>query len=174
MINSHRLLVRGHRILYLPTTAGPLEKVAEMQTQSIFLLGSLVAGISLLVLFVLVRLVMDYFISRRNYEVALTIQNDEGHSIPNMAFELLDASGNKHITDATGKPITLLSNNQGQIKTANLKGGRYTLRNEAEDLTLKLNVNRIKQPMFMASLKKKHPKWRMTKADEGLLLLGKI
>ena len=174
MINSHRLLVRGHRIPYLPTTAGPLEKVAEMQTQSIFLLGSLVAGISLLVLFVLVRLVMDYFISRRNYEVALTIQNDEGHSIPNMAFELLDARGNKHITDATGKPITLLSNNQGQIKTANLKGGRYTLRNEAEDLTLKLNVNRIKQPMFMASLKKKHPKWRMTKADEGLLLLGKI
>ena len=173
MINSHRLLVRGHRIPYLPTTTGPLEKVAETQTQNMFLLGSFVIGLSLFVLFVLARLVMDYLISRRDYEVALTIQNDAGHSIPNMAFELLNAKGNKQIMDAAGTPITITSDNQGEMRATNLKGGKYTLRNEVEDLTLNLNVKRIKQPMFMANLKKKHPKWEMTKVNEGLLLLGK-
>lgn len=174
MINSHRLLVRGHRIPYLPTTTGPLEKVAETQTQNMFLLGSFVVGISLLVLFILTRLLMDFLISRRNYEVDLTIQNDVGHSIPNMTFELLNARGNNRILNASGKPITLTSNTRGEIKSQNLKGGMYTLQNETEDLILQLKVKRIKQSTFKATLKKKNPKWEIAKVDEGSLLLEKL
>ncbi len=173
MINSHRLLVRGHRIPYLPTTAGPLEKVAETQTQNMFLLGSLVVGITLLVLFVLTRLVLDHLISRRNYEVALTIQNDKGLSIPNVPFELLNARGNKSILDEEGKPITLTSNNHGEMKATNLNGGQYTLRNKAEDLNLQLKVKRMKQSTFKTTFKKKHPRWQMIKADEGGIIARK-
>lgn len=173
MINTHRLLVRGHRIPYLPTTAGPLEKVAEIQTQHMFLLGSLVVGFSLFVLYLLTRLIMDYMISRREYDVTLTIQDDAGHFISNLEFELYNAKGNKPILDASGMPIKLISNPFGEIKTSNLRGGKYTLRNKAEGLTLRLKVKWVKSPLFNASLKDKHPRWELVKAGEGLLLLGK-
>ena len=173
MINSHRLLVRGHRIPYLPTTAGPLEKVAETQTQHMFLLGSLVAGFSLFVLYILTRLIMDYMISRREYDVSLTIQNDTGHFIANLEFDLYNAKGNKPILDTSGIPVTLVSNPFGEMKPTNLKGGKYTLRNKAEGLIVQLKVKRVKSLFFKASLKKKHPRWELIKAGEGSLLLGK-
>lgn len=173
MINSHRLLVRGHRIPYLPTTAGTLEKVADTQTQNMFLLGSLIIGVTLIVFYILIRLMMNYMISHRNYEADFTIQNDAGQPISNMRFELLNAKGTKQILNASGKPVTLTSNHQGEIKIQNLRGGVYTLRNEVEDLNLKLNIKRIKQETFKTDLKKNHPKWEMAKVNEASFLLEK-
>ena len=174
MINSHRLLVRGHRIPYLPTTAGPLENVAKKQQRNMILLGTIVTVISVSILIILIRIVTGYIISRREYNLSILAQNQTGEPLPNLAFELLNARGNKAIRDAEGKAITIHSNHQGEIRAENLKGGSYILRNQEENLLIQVKIKRVNQKMFQSKLKQSYPNWRIVIADNNVILCGNM
>lgn len=174
MINSHRLLVRGHRIPYLPTTAGPLENVAKKQQRNMILLGTIVTVISVSILIILIRIVTGYIIARREYNLSILAQNQTGEPLPNLAFELLNARGNKAIRDAEGKAITIHSNHQGEIRAENLKGGSYILRNQEENLLIQVKIKRVNQKMFQSKLKQSYPNWRIVKADNNVILCGNM
>lgn len=174
MINSHRLLVQGHRVPYLPTTAGPLEKVEVAQQQNMFILGIIVVILATLILYLLIHLIRNYLISKRFYNLSLILIGPDGQALPNQTLKLWNAKGSKPILDEAGQHITVTSDPHGEIKAQNLKGGKYTLRNKENDLVIKLRVKRINHSAFHSKLKKPNIHWKMANTNGYQLILENI
>lgn len=174
MINSHRLLVQGHRVPYLPTTAGPLEKVEVAQQQNMFILGILIVVLATLILYLLIHLIRNYLISKRFYNLSLILIGPDGQALPNQTLKLWNAKGSKPILDESGQHITVTSDPHGEIKAQKLKGGKYTLRNKENDLVIKLRVKRINHSAFHSKLKKPNTHWKMANTNGYQLILENI
>lgn len=151
MINSHRLLVRGHRITYQK----PMKKkiaVADrnIKLQQLALLAAclLLAG---LLGWLIYRRIKAARIAKRNYDLHFYLQRSDGQPLAGVTFQLYSNNGKRPLTQK-GKELSVTTNGQGEIKKEQLRGGRYQLK--AADLTLNVFVKKVADKEFQVKQNK--------------------
>lgn len=171
MINSHRLLVRGHRIPYVPQVSKKFEKVTQAQRTNMLAMGVMVVGIGLFSIWMFYKIIVRYMISKRMYSLSLKLTDDEGHDFSNVRLNLLNVKGDKAIRDESGQPIQLRTDEKGEIHANNLKGGKYLLENKEENLSIVIDVKQVKATYFKSRVRKGNPTWKTNdRWDEHLII----
>ena len=143
MINTHRLLVRGHRIPYLPTTGGsPMEEVVQAQRLRMIIYGVLILVVSGSVIWMFYRILFNYRISKRTYDLMVPLGEEEG------ALTLMNAKGTKPVRGENGEVLSIQPKPSGEIKSKNIPGGKYRLMNKDKGIDILLFIKRVKDEQF--------------------------
>lgn len=154
MINSHRLLVRGHRVPYVPKK---MDKDIKKTDNNSMLRSYLILGLSILLLiaFILIlwRIIRSARISRRQYLIKLEYRL-HGKPIANTSLLLYNASGRTQMKH-DGQSISFATDESGCVEQTPLKGGRYLLRSQDGQAVAKLYVKKVSDQHF--SIKPKKP-----------------
>lgn len=161
MVNSHRLLVRGHRIPYVPEVVKHVEEVVEAQQNQMVLLGVLIAALLLVVLWILYRMTANFLISRKRYPLSLQLLDASDQPLANVPLTVMNQRSTKPVLDTEGNAVVLTTDSSGEIKTGELFGGKYTLVNEDLDMKLAMSVTRVRQKAFNVKSKADNPEWRL-------------
>ncbi|AYQ24084.1 MULTISPECIES: class C sortase [Enterococcus] len=144
MINSHRLLVRGHRIVYVPAMAKELNKADHYQVLRI--IGIVVGGIILIVLLVvaIVKHVKTLAIAKKRYLLEFSILQNQ-KPLTGVTFAVYDRRGKRQIT-RDGKPLEATSDEAGTIQIEAMKGGKYVLKSPSGNL--KIRIKKVTDKRF--------------------------
>ncbi len=165
MVNSHRLLVTGHRVPYVKAAEKKvLETKNKKEYKFIFwLLGSL---LGLILLFLFFYHLLRYLGIRKNsYGLSLKVVDNEGKPLL-VSGELLTKNGKKNLK-RNGQSLILTTNDQGIMAMDDLKGGHYQLK--VGDVSLELKIKKVQDNAFTLSLKKAG-KGILTKEEKDYLL----
>lgn len=157
MINTHRLLVRGHRIPYVPEMKKEIDKSDNKRTweQVLILAGAILAAILLLTLIGL--WLRSVLIHRRRYQLKFQLVDQAGQGIPHAEFGIFTANGKRPIY-RDGQPIVTTTNEEGIFEIPDLLGGKYRLKGTQQStLQLKARVKKIKSPNFTLTPLKDSP-----------------
>ncbi|WP_071858934.1 class C sortase, partial [Enterococcus canis] len=156
MINSHRLLVRGHRIPYVPEMAKELDKADQYQLLRV--IGIIVGSLLLIGLLVwaILRHARMLAIGKKRYLLDFTILAG-GQPLTDVRFEVYDRKGKKHIT-RDQQPLVAVSDNEGRVMIEAMLGGKYVLKSARGDI--KIHIRKVSDKRF--TLKSK--KWQQDKA----------
>ena len=144
MINSHRLLVRGERIPYLPTAGGsPMEEVVQAQQLQMFLYGALILATTLLIVWMFYRIIFNYRISKRMYDVRvpLAISKEE-------ALTLMNPKGTKPILGQNGEVLKIQPEVMEKGEAKPIPGGKYRLMNREKGIDILLFIKHVKDDQF--------------------------
>lgn len=165
MVNSHRLLVTGHRVPYVKAAEKKvLETKNKKEYKFIFwLLGSL---LGLILLFLFFYHLLRYLGIRKNsYGLSLKVVDNEGKPLL-VTGKLLTKNGKKNLK-RNGQSLILTTNDQGIMAMDDLKGGHYQLK--VGDVSLELKIKKVQDNAFTLSLKKAG-KGILTKEEKDYLL----
>lgn len=165
MVNTHRLLVRGHRIPYVPEVVEHVDKVVAAQHNQILLMTSLIVGASLFVLWLFYRIITDYRISQRTYPLSLALTDESGQPAADVSLQVMNVRGVKPISDSNGEPLVLTTDQTGEIKEDSLTGGKYTLVNEDYNMKFGLSITKVKQEQFAVKSKADAAAWQLATAN---------
>ncbi|MGX7351937.1 class C sortase [Enterococcus canis] len=125
MINSHRLLVRGHRVPYTEEVAATVEKGDQWRLLKQWLIIGGMILLLLLLLYLLYRSWMTYLLRKRKIDLVFYLQDPERQPIPGLAYTLGDKKGRPLKRD--GQNYQAISDEAGQVRFENLPGGMYTI-----------------------------------------------
>lgn len=153
MINTHRLLVRGHRIPYVPDTPNKLDQVVKTQRHKMLMLGTLIIIIALIVIGIFYKTLFAYLISRRTYQLSAQLLDQNDQVLSNVEFSLLNHRG-KNILNENQQPRIIKTNEEGVLNIKELLGGKYLLENEELGIVYSMYVKRIKDEYFSVKEKK--------------------
>lgn len=129
MINSHRLLVRGHRIPYVPEMKKEIEKSDnQRQLKQILILAGAVAAVVLLAV-IIWRWIRSVQIRNRRYELKLGLLDEAGQPLSAITLGLFTKNG-KHPITRDGAPLTATSDEAGVVQLPDLRGGKYLVRSQ--------------------------------------------
>ncbi|MGX7136519.1 sortase [Enterococcus silesiacus] len=149
MINSHRLLVRGHRIPYVAKEMDKdIETIGKYQTIKFILLGLLGLLILFILIFVIYRLYKLNKISKKSYDVHLRIVDSRNRPIEGLVLTVINKKGKRSIKTSTGDNLIFKTSNEGRLINYKLSGGKYTLVNKEKNVIIKLKIKRIKDSHF--------------------------
>ena len=149
MINSHRLLVRGHRIPYVAKEMDKdIETIGKYQTIKFMLLGLLGLLILFILIFVIYRLYKLNKISKKSYDVHLRIVDSRNRPIEGLVLTVINKKGKRSIKTSTGDNLIFKTSNEGRLINYKLSGGKYTLINKEKNVIIKLKIKRIKDSHF--------------------------
>lgn len=155
MINSHRLIVTGKRI---PVTDEMKKEANASQKKFKWQQAAIIVGIGLFLLgsiFVSYRLIVQYLLSKKYYEVTFYVSQTK--KLPIVAEEfIIYRKNSKKPLKRNGQIVVLISQNDGKIGIEKLPGGQY-------DLALRKNPKKILGTFGVTSLKEKKMKWLKTK-----------
>lgn len=151
MVNSHRLLVTGHRIPYTPIVKK--EVVKGNRTRHLKQIGILVGTfvIITLSLFVLVRVILLERLKRTRFDLSLLLQNEKGEPVQERV-QLFDRKGKKPLL-RDGQPLVVTTDQQGRIHFTALPGGLYQLFFERQKQKVKVGIKKQKQAPKIYSTK---------------------
>lgn len=166
MVNSHRLLIRGHRIPYVPEVVEHVDEVVEAQQNQMVLLAGLILAVILVVLWILYRIFSNFLISRRTYPLSLQLLDESDQPLANVPLTVMNQRSTKPVLDTEGNAVILTTDSTGEIKPAELTGGRYTLVNEANEIKLAVSITRVRQKAFKVKEKVKKPTWHLVAENE--------
>lgn len=125
MINSHRLLVTGHRVPYTPA----VEKLVEKGNQTRYLKQiSILVGTFLIItgsITMLVRILLLERLKRTSFDLKIKLQNEKGAALQEQV-QLFDRKGKKPLM-RDGQPLIVTPNEQGVVEFSQLPGGLYQL-----------------------------------------------
>lgn len=147
MINSHRLLVRGHRVPYVPATDD--KKLNQGNRDRWLKLIGILGGALLVVLLLLYgfyRWLKSVRIANRRYLLRLTIVDEDHQPIANHSFTLYSRNGRREVY-REGKPLTGISDESGTVEFEAVKGGRYRLKTEGGN-EIKALIKKINDEQF--------------------------
>lgn len=150
MVNSHRLLVRGHRIPYVPEEMD--QEVKAVSNSQMLSLAVLAAAGSLVVL-LLVLFVRNWWrssvIQRRRYQMILQLRDQTAAPITEVCFQLFDR---RKQPVKQGKELVLATTDTTGLLDFGLKaGGKYWLketRKQEAAAFIKVYVHRVGDPYF--------------------------
>ncbi len=151
MVNTHRLLVRGHRIPFDQKSVSKKEKAIANKNKKLFVFYLLLI-ILLITLMIYVSYCQynNYRITKQRYRLKIKLLY-EGVPQVNKTFVLTSQENRANIIEAR-------SNRKGEIRLKNLKGGHYlvTLK-EVEKSPLEINcfIKNYKSTYFTVSISKK-------------------
>lgn len=167
MINTHRLLVRGHRIDINEKELVNEEKKIDKENKKWLLFYLFL--ISLLVFLfcsVAYRQLKNYKIMRRRYNLRFTLLLN-GEIINGLTFKLMDSSKLNNIK-RKGKSIKKRTNKDGEFYLKKLKGNHYWLiekKNGEMPILIKCWVPHIRSKQFKVKLAKNHKPGLSIKLD---------
>ncbi|WP_438715154.1 class C sortase [Enterococcus sp. AZ109] len=125
-INSHRLLVRGHRIPYVESMKKEIEKVDKNKTRNfILLVTGIVLGI-LGLLYTIHQIIRLGMIGRRKYKLSFYLKDMQNQPLKNITVELLGKRG-KNPVILDGEKVVAVSDEEGKVEFPLLYGKVYTL-----------------------------------------------
>mgnify|MGYP001267577073 CR=1 FL=1 len=125
-INSHRLLVRGHRIPYVPAMKKEIEKVDKNKSRNFILLVSGIVLGSLLLLYVIVQIIRLGIIGRRKYLLSFYLKDLQNNPLQHVSVELLGKRGKNPIL-IDGEKVIAVSDEDGKVEFPLLYGKKYTV-----------------------------------------------
>lgn len=147
MINTHRILLRGTRIPYVPETINDLDQVVKFQRNRMLMLGAGVAIIVILIIWIIYRIIFNHLISNRTYYLSAKVLDQDNQPLQNVEFSLLTRKKNP-ILDEDKQPFIIKTNEEGILNIEELIGGKYLLENDELDMKYSLYIKRIKDEYF--------------------------
>ena len=154
MINTHRLLIRGKRIPYVPETTDDLNQVVQSQRNQIIMMSIGVVIFTLIILWTIYRLIYNHLISNRTYILEGEAFNQDHQPLQNVEFSLLNHK-KKPLMDEKGETLVLKTNEKGYFKSDDLTGGKYLMRNETLNINYSIYIKRVKDSYFSFKNKNK-------------------
>lgn len=127
MINSHRLLVRGHRVPYTEEIAKASEAAKEKREWMQWLI---LAGMILLILFLLYllyRSLQIYRLRKKVFDLTFYLRDAHDRPLSGITMELLDRKG-KLPKQRNGRKMQATSDGQGKIIFEKLPGNLYMVK----------------------------------------------
>lgn len=124
MINTHRLLVTGHRIPYSESVKNEEEKGNQERTlrQLLILAGTIIAVVILLLF--IGRLIYQYRLSKKVLDFSFIISDSAGNPVNGGSFIL---KHKKKTLTRNGVPFSVQSDHYGKVKLDQLPGGTYRI-----------------------------------------------
>lgn len=158
MINSHRLLVRGHRIPYTEKIASDAQKAVS--SRRLYQWGILagIVGLSAGVILLLYRVLKSYLLRKKIVDLVFYLQDQQGEPLRQFSVALADRRG-KQVLQREGKPFVVQSDEEGQVVFDHLPGSLYTVLLGTEKKTsiaqFKAGLTKLKQTDPQVYLPKK-------------------
>lgn len=124
MINTHRLLVTGHRIPYSESVKKEEEKGnQERNLRQLLILAGTIIAVVILLLFI-GRLIYQYRLSKKVLDFSFIISDSAGNPVNGGSFILKHKK--KKLT-RNGVPFSVQSDHYGKVKLDQLPGGTYRI-----------------------------------------------
>lgn len=163
MVNTHRLLVRGHRV---PVDQKQMKKkeqeINKKNNMALVFYSVLLISLVSLLLYVIYRQYINYQITGRRYRLKVQVLYD-GISEANQSFVLVDSPKNPSLVETK-------SNTKGEIRLKGIKGGRYLLipkEEKGKSLEIICFVKHYKDTYFSTRLSKKSDsQWELKVSKE--------
>lgn len=160
MINSHRLLVTGHRVPYTDKLEKAVEKgnKAREQKNIFILMGTIL--LVLLLLYLLYRAIKAFVLKRRRFELTFIRENKDSEAIPAAQYILFNKKGKAPVI-RNGDTLKATAQMDGTVTFEDLPGALYTLKEIKPDNTLeiKVGVKGWRQKTIRFYPNKKQTKW---------------
>lgn len=153
MINSHRLLVTGHRIPYTEDLAAQ-EKEADKwknMKQLLILIGITLA--TLLLLYLLYRGVYLYRLKKKRFDLKV-LTTSGGNPAKGIEYALYTANGKTPVTREQ-LPMLRVADDKGQVIFTDLPGGLYQVK--TQNLAFQAGLKKLGQAEAKAYPKKNQP-----------------
>lgn len=124
MINTHRLLVTGHRIPYSESVKKEEEKGnQERNLRQLLILAGTIIAVVILLLFI-GRLIYQYRLSKKVHDFSFIISDSAGNPVNGGSFIL---KHKKKTLTRNGVPFSVQSDHYGKVKLDQLPGGTYRI-----------------------------------------------
>ena len=124
MINTHRLLVTGHRIPYSESVKKEEEKGnQERNLRQLLILAGTIIAVVILLLFI-GRLIYQYRLSKKVLDFSFIISDSAGNPVNGGSFIL---KHKKKTLTRNGVPFSEQSDHYGKVKLDQLPGGTYRI-----------------------------------------------
>ena len=124
MINTHRLLVTGHRIPYSESVKKEEEKGnQERNLRQLLILAGTIIAVVILLLFI-GRLIYQYRLSKKVLDFSFIISDSSGKPVNGSSFIL---KHKKKTLTRNGVPFSVQSDHYGKVKLDQLPGGTYRI-----------------------------------------------
>lgn len=168
MVNSHRLLVRGHRVPYVPEKNGKDLKQGSYE-RWIRVIGILLGSLLLLVLLLVgfFRWLKGIRIANRRYLLKLVLLDQKGQPIVNQRVTLYSRNGRREMT-REGSPLAAKTDESGTVELHEVKGGRYRLKTE-EGPWIKAKIKKVSDDAFQLATTKKSV-FRLVDKEKNLFM----
>lgn len=152
-VNSHRLLVRGHRVPYTKAMAKKKAEVDDRKVaKQVAMLAAIILG-SLLIIWVFYRIIRTALIGRRKYQLTFYLLDHEKQPVVGQTVYLSGKRGKNPII-IEEKPAVALSDETGKVTFPLIFGKIYGLKfSEDAVVFAQTKVKKIKAVHF--SLKRK-------------------
>jgi len=160
MINSHRLLVTGHRIPYTEKLAKEVASGNKAREQkNIFIIAGTFALI-LLLLYLLYRAIKAFLLKRRRFDLTFVRQNQEGEVMQGVEYILFDKKGKAPVI-RQGDTLKVQSTDTGLVVFKDLPGAMYTLKEigPQSQVVLPVGVKGWRQKTMRFYPKKEQKNW---------------
>lgn len=166
MVNSHRLLVRGHRVPYVAEKMDTERKASE-NYRKLRQIGIVISLFLLLILLVLLffQWIKKNVLLHKSYSLTFRYYENE-QPVVGEVFQLYSRNGQHRIL-RDGKSLQGTTDESGIFLIQDVRGGKYLLKQEASPLTIKASIKKIKQPNFSIELSKKVATWKIDQGKWG-------
>lgn len=161
MINSHRLLVTGHRVPYTKKMAQAIKKADDTRKLKELLVLIGVALTVLLLLFGIYRAVHSYLLRSRRFNLTILRMDQEGNPLTGKEFALYTKNGKQSI-QREGLPFMATTNEEGRARFENIPGGVYVVK-ESDTVGFKAGIKNLRQDRITLYLNKQQKKYIFTK-----------
>lgn len=146
MVNSHRLLVRGHRIPYTEAMTDAMENSHRQETTKQAGILSVMVLLCFLVGGLVYKVLHSYLLAKRTFTVVFYRVTADGLPVSNANYQLFTASGKRPVL-RDGQPVTAAADETGKIMLVDLPGGTYQVKElqPAAENTIQISVKKLKQ-----------------------------
>ena len=168
MINTHWLLVTGHRIPYTDKVAATVEKGKEGANLKEALI---LVGTTLIVCLIVVgfgRMMYAYLLSKKRISLAIQIVNHANESLIHQRIQLYDKRGKKALK-RNGAFLEQLTTEEGKVLFQDLPGGIYQIHLINQKRKKKIGKMGVKQLRQMTpKLYKMYDPYQLLSEEDGV------
>lgn len=133
MINSHRLLVRGHRVPYTEEMAATVKKANESRLlQQVLIVLGIVLLLGVLG-YLFYRVCQNYRLRKKTIDVVFYLEDAQSVPLKNQQVVLFDRKGKQTLL-RNDVPYAVNSDENGKVIFKNLPGNLYTVKLKGEKM----------------------------------------
>lgn len=161
MINSHRLLVTGHRIPYTEEMAQAIKKADDTRKlkELLTLIG---VGVAILVLlFGIYRAIHIYLLRKRRFNLNILRTDPTGNALSGIELAMYTKNGKRPV-QRNGIPLMIITDDEGRARFENIPGGVYCIKDNKE-VGFKVGIKKLRQNKINLYLTKQQKNYIFTK-----------
>lgn len=161
MINSHRLLVTGHRVPYTEKMAKAIKKADDTRKLKDLLI---MVGVGLAIIFLLFgiyRAIHSYLLRKHRFNLNILRTDDKGNVLADRELALYTKNG-KRTVQRKGIPLVSVTNKDGLARFENIPGGVYCIK-DSEGIGFKVGIKKLRQKKITLYLTKQQKAYIFTK-----------